>query len=135
MAVQQTNNIRYTKAAIKQKIKPGGRTVISEALVKQGATNLVPKIHVKRGDLVILRSGSKEVGVGKTGKVTAVFPKSGKIIVEGINIITRATRQKQIGGKSGLIKKEAPIYASRVMLYNSKTKKGVRAEARKSIEQ
>jgi|SRR5271170_7975156 len=135
MAVQQTNNIRYTKSPIKQKIKMGGRTVVSEALVKQGATNLVPKIHVKRGDLVILKSGSKEVGVGKTGKVTAVFPKSGKIIVEGINLITRATRQKQIGGKSGLIKKEAPIYASRVMLYNSKTKKGVRSEARKSIEQ
>jgi large subunit ribosomal protein L24 len=135
MAQQLTNKVRYTKAPIRQKIKMGGRTVVSQALVKESSTNLVPKIHVKRGDLVILRSGSKEVGVGKTGKVTAVFPKSGKIIVEGINMITRATKQKQIGGKSGLIKKEAPIYASRVMLYNSKTKKGVRAEARKKIEQ
>ena len=134
MAPQVTKNIRYTKSPIKQKIKMGGRTVVSKALVKPGATNLVPKIHVKRGDHVILISGSKEVGVGKTGKVTAVFPKTGKIIVEGINFVTRATRQRQIGGKSGLIKKEAPIFASRVMLYNEKTKKGVRAEARKTIE-
>jgi len=135
MAQPLPNKVRYTKAPIKQKIKMGGRTVVSQALVKESATNLVPKIHVKRGDLVILRSGSKEVGRGKTGKVTAVFPKSGKIIVEGINIITRATKQKQIGTKSGLIKKEAPIFASRVMLYDSKKKKGVRKEARKSVEQ
>jgi large subunit ribosomal protein L24 len=135
MAQQPANKVRYTKAPIKQKIKMGGRTVVSQALVKVSSTNLVPKIHVKRGDLVILRSGSKEAGVGKTGKVTAVFPKSGKVIVEGINIITRATKQKAIGAKSGLIKKEAPIFASRVMLYDSKTKKGVRSEKRKSIEQ
>jgi large subunit ribosomal protein L24 len=135
MAQQRPNKIRYAKAPIKQKIKMGGRTVVSQALVKETSTNLVPKIHVKRGDLVILRSGSKEAGKGKTGKVTAVFPKSGKVIVEGINVITRATKQKAIGAKSGLIKKEAPIFASRVMLYNSKTKKGVRSEARKTIEQ
>jgi large subunit ribosomal protein L24 len=135
MAPQKTKPIRYTKAAIKPKTKMGGRKIVSKALVKEGSSNLVPKIHVKRGDLVIVRSGSKEVGKGKTGKVIAVFPRTGKVIVEGVNVITRATRQRQIGQKSGLIKKEAPIFASRVMLYDTKKKKGVRKEARKAIEQ
>jgi large subunit ribosomal protein L24 len=135
MTPQKSKQLRYTKAPVKPKVKMGGATVASKALVKEGSSNLVPKIHVKRGDLVIVRSGSKEVGKGKTGKVIAVFPRTGKIIVEGINIITRATRQRQIGQKSGLVKKEAPIFASRVMLYDTKKKKGVRSEARKAIEQ
>jgi large subunit ribosomal protein L24 len=112
----------------------GGRTVVSGALIKPGATNLIPKIHVKRGDLVMLMSGSKQVGKGKTGKVLSVFPETGKIIVEGINIVTRATKAKTAMGKSGLIKQEAPIYASRVMLYSTKSKKAVRAEFRKKEE-
>jgi large subunit ribosomal protein L24 len=134
MNQQKTKHIRYTKACVPTKIKPGGKILVSKALVKESATNLIPKMHVKRGDLVILKTGSKEVGKGKTGKVTAVFPESGKIIVEGINIITRATKQSGVGKKSGLIKKEAPIFASRVMLYDPKAKKGRRAEARKEIE-
>jgi large subunit ribosomal protein L24 len=112
----------------------GGRTVVSEALVRNGVSNLVPKVHVKRGDLVMLVAGSKEAGKGKTGKVLKVFPRTGKIIVEGVNIITRATKPRSAVGKSGLIKKEAPIYASRVMLYSTKSKKPVRAEFRKKEE-
>jgi large subunit ribosomal protein L24 len=131
---QKKKNIRYAKAALSKKIKMGGRTVVSQALVKSGAKNLVPKIHVKRGDLVMLMAGSKNVGKGKTGKVLSVFPDTGKIIVEGINIVTRATRARTAMGKSGLIKKEAPIYASRVMLYSTKSKKAVRAEFRKKEE-
>ncbi len=109
----------------------GARTVISQALVKKGSTNLAPKIHVKRGDLVILTSGSKEMGRGKTGKVLKVLPQEGKIVVEGINMVTRAVRPKTALGKSGLVKEEGPIFASKVMLYSSKEKKGVRAEFRK----
>lgn len=131
MAIQSTKRVSYAKAAIPKKVKPAGHAVVSQALVKKGVTNLVPKIHVKRGDLVILASGSKEAGKGKTGKVLTVFPKSGKIIVEGINVITRATKPRSAMRKSGLIKKEAPIFASRVMLYSSNSKKAVRKESRK----
>lgn len=133
MAQQEKNKIRYTKAPIKQKVKMGGTTVVSEALVKQGSTNLVPKVHVKRGDLVMVISGSKEMGKGKTGKVLRVFPKTGKVIVEGINVVTKATRSRNPMQKSGLIQKEAPIYASKVMLYNTDQKKPVRAEFRKRL--
>lgn len=112
----------------------GGRIVVSAGLVKPGVSNLVPKLHVKRGDLVMLKSGSKEVGKGKTGKVLSVFPKTGKIIVEGINVVTRATKPRSAMGKSGLVKKEAPIFASRVMLFSPKSKKAVRAEFRTKEE-
>ena len=133
MAHEVKRQIRFTKSAIKQKIKMGGTTVVSEALVKQSASNLVPKMHVKRGDLVKVISGSKEMGKGKTGKVLHVFPKTGQVIVEGVNIVTKATRSRTAMQKSGLIKKEAPIYASKVMLYSTDLKKPVRAEFRKRL--
>lgn len=117
---------RYTKSPIAKKIKFGGRTVVSEALVKPGVSNLIPKLHVKRGDMVMLISGSEKTGKGKTGKVLNVFPAKGKIVVEGINMITRATKQKSVMGKSGLITKEGPIFASRVMLYCTACKKTTR---------
>ncbi|MBI2811808.1 MAG: hypothetical protein HYX67_13405 [Candidatus Melainabacteria bacterium] len=53
MAQAEKNLIRTTKRPIKTKVKMGGTTLVSEALVKSGVTNLVPKIHVKKGDLVI----------------------------------------------------------------------------------
>jgi large subunit ribosomal protein L24 len=131
MAAQSTRRISYAKAPIAKKVKAGGHTVVSQALIKKGRTNLLPKMHVKRGDLVMLTCGSKEAGKGKTGKVLTVLPREGKIIVEGINVITRATKPRTAMGKSGLLKKEAPIFASRVMLYSSQSKKTVRKEARK----
>ncbi len=131
MSVQSKKTVNYSKKPISQKIKMGARTVVSQALVKKGVTNLVPKVHVKRGDLVIVVSGSKELGRGKTGKVLKVLPKQGKVVVEGINMTTRAMKPRTATGKSGLVKEEAPIFASKVMLYSPKTKKGVRAEFRK----
>ena len=54
------NNVRYTAANIKAKTKMGGRKVVSEALVKKTATNHVPKVHVKVGDLVMVISGPRK---------------------------------------------------------------------------
>lgn len=134
MAANQKSHVRRSNKPIAKKVKMGGTTVVSNALVKHGATNLTPKIHVKRGDLVMLISGSKEAGKGKTGKVLAVFPKTGKVLVEGINMITRATKARTAMHKGGLVKKEAPVHASKVMLYSTKSKKPVRAEFRKREE-
>src|SRR5581483_923797 len=116
-----------------------GRRVVSEALVKHGVSNLVPKVHVKRGDMVILISGPKKDGKyeadlkkrldernaykGQIGKVLEVMPAEGKIKVEGVNMVTRGTKQKAFGGQSGLVRKEGAMFASRVMLYCSACKK------------
>lgn len=125
--------IRMAKAAIGKRIRHGGGIVVSRALIKPGSTNLIPKIHVRRGDTVVVVSGSKEMGKGKIGKVLRVLPRSGKIVVEGINVVTRGTRKSSVMGQSGLIKKEAPIFASKVMLYDTEGKKAVRAEKRKAL--
>jgi large subunit ribosomal protein L24 len=127
------HKVRLANAAIGKKIKYGGDIVISRALVKPGATNLHPKIHVRRGDTVVVISGSKEKGKGKVGKVLKVLPTCGKVIVEGVNIVTRATRKRTAMGQSGLIKKESPVFASKVMLYDTENKKAVRAEKRKAL--
>ncbi len=147
MAVAQQSTIRYTKAPISAKIKVGGRMVVSSALVKPGSTNLLPRLHVKRGDMVMLISGpdkddkkrdkeekkkldQKNIYKGQIGKVLSVSPKTGKILIEGVNVVTRATKQKSLTGKSGLIKKENPIFASRVMLYCTACKKPTRIKNR-----
>lgn len=131
-AKKPSPSVRYCKAPNPKKVKKGGVTVVSEALVKKSSTNLVPKIHVKRGDLVMVVSGSEKMGRGKTGKVLKVFPKTGKIIVEGINIIHKATGKTPMGS-GGIVQKEAPIFASKVMLYDSEGKKPVRKEFRKKL--
>jgi large subunit ribosomal protein L24 len=129
--IQTKRKVSFAKAPIKQKIKFGGNVVVSEAFVKPHATNLVPKVHVKKGDLVMIMSGSKEMGKGKTGKVLAVFPKEGKVTVEGVNLQTKHNKQKSAMAKAGMTKKEAPIFASKVMLFSQKSKKPVRSEFRK----
>ena len=148
MAGQSRTSVRYSNSPVSKKIKMGGTTVLSRALVKPGATNLTPKIHVKRGDMVMLISGPKKKDPkrdakvtkrldernaykGTTGKVTAVFPEQGKILVEGVNMLSTVIKPKMGAGKSTLVRQEAPIFASKVMLYSAQSKKPVRAEFRK----
>lgn len=126
VARKNVNKVTYCKAPQSPKVKKGGATVVSEALVKKGSTNLVPSVHVRRGDMVKLMAGSETQGKGRTGKVLTVLAKEGKIIVEGINVITRASKAKTAMGKGGLIKKEAPIFASRVMLFCTSCKNTTR---------
>ena len=144
MPVAQKKETRYTKSPISKKIKPGGRRVVSEALVKSGSTNLTPKLHVKRGDMVVLVSGPKKDGKyapemkkrldernawkGQIGKVLSVSPSTGKITIEGVNMVTRATKQRSFGGQSGLVRKEGAVFASRVMLYCTSCKKPTRVK-------
>lgn len=81
------------------------------------------KIHVKTGDTVYVISGKDK---GKTGKVTKVFPKKGKIIVEGINIVKKHLKPTQMNPQGGVVTKPAPIFSSKVMLYDEKAGKPTR---------
>ena len=69
------------------------------------------KLNIKKGDNVMIITGKEK---GKKGKVLAV--KEGKVLVEGANIVTRARKPRSAQDKGGLIKKEAAIDASNVML-------------------
>lgn len=81
------------------------------------------KVHVKTGDSVVILSGKDK---GKTGKVLAVSPKEGKVIVEGCNIATKSVKPRRQGQAGGIVKAEAAMYSSKVALMCPKCNKGVR---------
>ena len=74
------------------------------------------KLHVRRGDTVEVISG-KDKSV--RGKVIASFPKEGKVLVENVNMISRHQKPR-MNQPGGIIRREAPIYASKVMLVCNK---------------
>ncbi|MBR5121451.1 MAG: 50S ribosomal protein L24 [Oscillospiraceae bacterium] len=80
-------------------------------------------VHVKTGDSVVILSGKDK---GKTGKVLAVSPKEGKVIVEGCNIATKSVKPRRQGETGGIVKAEAAMYACKVQLVCPKCNKGVR---------
>ena len=80
-------------------------------------------LHVKTGDMVYVISGKDK---GKTGKVVKVFPKKGKVVVEGINIVTKHMKPTQINPQGGVVSKPAAIFSSKVMLFDEKAGKPTR---------
>ena len=83
------------------------------------------QLHVKKDDTVIVISGKDK---GKQGKVVEVSPKEGKVIVEGINIVSKHVKPRRQGETGGIMKVEGAMYASKVQLYCSKCGKGVRVK-------
>lgn len=81
-------------------------------------------IHVKTGDRVLVLSGKDK---GKVANVKKVLTSSSRLIVEGVNMVTKATKSNPMAGvQGGLIKLEAPIDSSNVMLYCSACEKPTR---------
>lgn len=70
------------------------------------------KLHVKTGDNVMIISGKDK---GKTGKVLEVSPKEGKVIVEGLNVVTKHMKPRRMGEQGGIVKAEGALYACKVM--------------------
>ena len=69
------------------------------------------KMSIKKDDLVVVLSGKDK---GKQGKVLEVQPKSGKVLVEGVNVVSRHAKPRKQGEQGGILKKEAPLYACQV---------------------
>ena len=71
-------------------------------------------LHVKTGDRVIVTAGKDK---GKMGNVKKSMPSENQVLVEGVNMITKATKANPAYGiQGGLIKKEAPLDSSNVMI-------------------
>ena len=83
------------------------------------------KVHVRRDDTVIVISGDDK---GVIGKVVAVSPDEGKVIVQGANIVSKHQKPRRQGESGGILKVEAAMYASKVQIYCSKCAKGVRIQ-------
>ena len=83
------------------------------------------ELHVKKDDTVIVVSGDDR---GKIGKVVEVAPAEGKVIVEGVNIVSRHVKPRRQGEQGGIIDTEGAIYACKVAMYCPKCGKGVRVK-------
>lgn len=74
-------------------------------------------MNLKKGDFVVVISGEDK---GKKGHVLRAFPKTGRVIVEKVNLIKKHAKPSQRNPQGGIITKEASINASNVMLFNEK---------------
>lgn len=84
------------------------------------------KLHVRKDDVVVVISGDDK---GVKGKVIAAAPEEGKVIVEGVNVVSKHNKARRQGEVSSIVKTEGAIYASKVQLYCPKCNKGVRVKA------
>ena len=87
------------------------------------------RVKIRKGDTVKVITGKDK---GKTGTVKAVEPKKNRVYVEGLNIVKRHQRPRQVAGAQraeqvgGVIEKEGPIHLSNVMLLDPKEGKPTR---------
>jgi len=100
--------------------------------------------HIKKGDTVVVISGDADktdaqgkvtrVGIkGKSGKVLQVFPKSGRIVVEGLRLIKKHQKATQSAPQGGIVQREGSIHISKLRLAedSDKKKKPAKAKTRK----
>lgn len=123
MQKQTKRKVRYTKAAKSPLVKKGNVVLASKALVKKGRRNLQAKTHINRGDEVVVISGDDK---GKIGKVLEIFKDKAKVIVEGVNIVKKHRKANAPGQEGEIVEIEAPIFASKVMLWDGENKKASR---------
>ncbi len=78
--------------------------------------SMKPKLHVKKGDLVMVVAGDDK---GKQGRILEVQIEKQRAIVEGVNLVSKHTKPSAKNPQGGIIKKEAPIHVSNLMLIDS----------------
>ena len=81
------------------------------------------KLHIKKGDTVVVLSGEDK---GKTGKVLKVLKEKQRAIVEGVNIVTKSAKPSAKNPQGGFTKIEAPIHISNLSLIDPKSGKPTR---------
>ena len=86
-----------------------------------------PKLHITKGDLVVVISGEEK---GKRGKVLRTQPADGRVVVEGVNVVKRHRRARQQGEESQIVEFPAPIAAAKVMLIDPKDDRPTRVRRR-----
>lgn len=82
--------------------------------------NKVYKIRLKKGDMVMVRSGKHK---GQTGKVTATYPRDNKVTVEGINVVKRHLKPTRLQPQGGIVEVTKPIWVSKLGIVEPSKKK------------
>lgn len=89
-----------------------------------------PKYNIKKGDTVVVIAGDDK-DASKPRKVLKVLPADARVLVEGVNIITKHTKPSAQNTQGGIVKKEAPIHISNVMLWDAKAGKASKVKRTK----
>ncbi len=79
--------------------------------------------RLRKGDTVVIISGKDK---GKTGKISRIMAEDGKVVVEGINLVKRHMKPTQRNPQGGILEREQPLAACKVMPVDPKTGKGTR---------
>ena len=85
-------------------------------------------MKIRVGDTVVVIAGKDK---GKTGEVLQVLAKEERVIVEGVNMVTKHVKPSQ----GGIVNKEAPIHVSNVAFYDSKSKSAVKLGYKVSVDE
>ncbi|MBR2243928.1 MAG: 50S ribosomal protein L24 [Prevotella sp.] len=81
------------------------------------------KLHIRKGDEVIILAGKDK---GQKGKVLKVFIKEQRALVEGVNMVSKSAKPSAKNPQGGIIKQEAPIHISNLSLIDPKSGKATR---------
>ena len=81
------------------------------------------KLHIKKGDTVYVNAGNDK---GKTGKVLSVNPSKDRVIVEGVNMVSKHTKPNTKQPQGGIVKQEAGIHVSNLQLIDPQSGKATR---------
>lgn len=92
------------------------------------STRFKPKFNIKKGDLVVVITG-EDKDLKKPRKVLEVIVDKARVLVEGANIVTKHTKPTAQNTKGGIVKVEAPIAISNVMLWDAKAVAQVKLSA------
>ena len=90
-------------------------------------TRFKPKFNIRKGDSVVVITG-EDKDLSKPRVVKEVLLDKAKVLIEGVNIVTKHSKPSAQNTKGGIIKKEAPIHISNVMLWDAKEKSGVKVK-------
>ena len=82
-------------------------------------------MKIKKGDTVQVLSGKDK---GKTGEIIQVLRKEDRVIVEGVNMVTKHIKPSQADPEGGIVTREAPIHVSNVAYYDTKKKETVKVK-------
>ena len=83
-------------------------------------TRFKPKFNIRKGDSVVVITG-EDKDLKKPRKVLEIISEKNRVLVEGVNIVTKHTKPTSQNTKGGIIKLEAPIHISNVLLWDAKT--------------
>src|SRR5690554_1437477 len=111
---------------VPRELRKGYMKIVSlapEVLLSILIQTAMGKLHIKKGDIVVVNAGTSK---GQEGKVLEVFPEKQRAIVEGVNMVSKHTKPNAENPQGGILKKEAPIHISNLNLKDPSTGKATR---------